>query len=82
MTRRNSPVRIIHPDGRITVKPAYDGPSLRRIINNPKLTDAESAVLHCACPRCNARPGRACRADGKPIKPHRARLKALRDSRQ
>lgn len=78
MTRKASPVRITHADGSVTVQPAYDGPSLRLIITRPRYTPAEAAVLLYACPKCDARRGRACRSGGKPTKPHRARLALLK----
>lgn len=66
-------------DGTEHLLPPFDGPRLDETLRPLRLyRRAEAAILFVPCPRCEARPGRACTDDGLARRPHRARLRILK----
>lgn len=82
MTRlRRNTVKVTRADGTSYEMPTYDRTSMRLILNSTNLTDYDRAMISIACPICDARPGRNCRAPKGHITRHRERIDAYRTRR-
>lgn len=74
-------IRITRPDGTTYEIAGHDRIALKLIREKPNLTEFERAMLHIACPTCNARAGRICRNHAGRRTEHHARIVAYYDLR-